>query len=103
MTSGHHEMTCRELVAVITDYLEGKLPEAERRRFEAQLGECSYCANYLEQMRATIVTLGELREKSLSPATRDALLDAFRDWKPAAGGREWHTRHGCGGCGAPSR
>jgi anti-sigma factor RsiW len=84
MTSEHDEMTCRELVVVITDYLEGTLPEDERRRFEEHLGDCSYCANYLEQMRATIATLGELREDSLSPATRDELLEAFRDWKRTA-------------------
>jgi len=72
------EMTCRELVEVITDYLEGALPGEDRRRFEEHLEECPYCINYLEQMRITVATLGGLREDSISPETRAELLDAFR-------------------------
>ena len=78
------EMTCRELVEVITDYLEGTLPADDRRRFEEHIGECPYCVNYLEQMRLTIATLGELREESISPETRDELLEAFRGWRRSA-------------------
>jgi len=80
----HEEMTCRELVEVITDYLEGKLSQTDRDRFEAHVEECPYCLNYLEQMRETIVTLGSLREESLSAPTRERLLEAFRDWRGAA-------------------
>jgi predicted anti-sigma-YlaC factor YlaD len=79
--SAHEEMTCRELVDVITDYIEGTLPEADRARFEAHLAECPYCRNYLDQMGETIRTLGALREESLSPQTRESLVEAFRDWR----------------------
>lgn len=78
------EMTCRELVEVITDYLEGTLPEADRARFDEHLEECPYCVSYLDQMRATIATLGELREESITPEVRDELLQAFRGWKRSA-------------------
>lgn len=77
----HEEITCRELVDVITDYLEGTLPDAERVRFEEHLAVCPYCRNYVDQMRETIRTLGRLREESLSPRTREELLEAFRDWR----------------------
>jgi anti-sigma factor RsiW len=76
-----NEITCRELVEIITDYLEGTMPQAERRRFEAHLDECPYCVNYLEQMRQTIAALGELSEESISPHDREALLEAFRGWR----------------------
>jgi anti-sigma factor RsiW len=79
-----NEMTCRELVEVITDYLEGALPASDRRRFEEHLSECPYCVNYLEQMRATIEALGELREESISPEAREELLAAFRNWRKSA-------------------
>jgi anti-sigma factor RsiW len=75
-------MACRELVEVITDYLEGTLPSKERERFEAHLAECPYCVNYLEQMRATIEALGELQEESLDKETREGLVEAFRGWRP---------------------
>jgi anti-sigma factor RsiW len=72
------EMPCRELVEVITDYLEGRLPETDRRRFEAHLAECEVCRLYLEQFQQTVRALGRLPEESLSPEMRRSLLKAFR-------------------------
>jgi anti-sigma factor RsiW len=77
------ELTCRELVELVTDYLEDRLARQDRARFEVHLAECEYCATYVEQMGQTIRTLGRLPEESLSPEARDALLEAFRHW-PAA-------------------
>ncbi len=74
-------MTCRELVTLVTDYLEGTLPAADRQRFERHLRECENCPIYLEQMRETIRLAGSLRAEDLSPQVRDELLSAFRDWK----------------------
>jgi anti-sigma factor RsiW len=79
--SNADEMSCKELVEVITEYLEGTLPPAERARFEQHLAECPGCQTYLEQMRLTIRTLGRLTEESLPSAARQELLKAFRDWK----------------------
>jgi anti-sigma factor RsiW len=84
MMTNPAEMTCRELVEVITDYLEEALPADDRRRFEQHLEECPYCVSYLEQMRATIAALGALREESLSPEARAELLEAFRGWRKSA-------------------
>lgn len=75
------EMACRELVELVTEYLEGRLPARERARFEAHISDCEYCATYLEQMRRTIRVLGRLPEESLSGEARQALLDAFRGWR----------------------
>ena len=74
------EMPCRELVEVITDYLEDRLSQVDRARFEAHLAACEACRTYLEQFRQTIRALGRLPEESLSPEARHALLDAFRGW-----------------------
>ena len=74
------EMPCRELVEVITDYLEDRLSPVDRARFEAHLAECEACRTYLEQFRQTISALGRLPEESLSPEVRNALIDAFRGW-----------------------
>lgn len=74
------EMSCRQLVEVVTDYLESTMPAGDRARFEAHLDECPYCVTYLEQIRETIDTLGRLDEESLNPEARDRLLRAFRGW-----------------------
>jgi anti-sigma factor RsiW len=75
------DLTCIELVELVTEYLEGGLSAAERERFEEHLGSCEGCATYLHQMRQTLAAVGSLREDDLSPAMQDMLLDAFRGWK----------------------
>ena len=74
-------MRCRELVELITDYLEGALPDSERARFERHLAGCDGCQAYLDQMRETIGALGRLPPESLSPEAERKLLDAFRGWR----------------------
>ena len=76
-----NEMACKELVETITAYLDGTLPDADRRRFDAHLAECPVCTEYLAQMRKTIARLGTIDETTLSHDTRDQLLAAFREWR----------------------
>jgi anti-sigma factor RsiW len=73
-------LTCRELVELVTAYLEGVLDPAERARFEQHLAECDGCDAYVDQMRQTLAALGRLPDESLSPEARDGLLAAFADW-----------------------
>ncbi len=75
------ELTCRELVRLVTDYLEDALPESDRLRFDAHLASCDGCTTYLAQVRDTIRTAGALTEDALAPEARDGLLVAFRTWK----------------------
>ena len=74
------EMPCRELVELVTDYLEDRLSPLDRARFEAHLAECEACRSYMEQFRQTIRALGRLPEESISPEARETLLAAFRGW-----------------------
>ena len=76
-------MTCRELVELVTDYLEGALDEDERARFESHLDGCPGCTAYLHQMRTTIWASGHLCERTAEPATVDTLLELFREWNAA--------------------
>jgi predicted anti-sigma-YlaC factor YlaD len=75
------EMTCKELVELVTDYLEGTLPADVRTRLENHLSGCDGCTNYVEQMRQTIRLTGHVQEESLTPQEREDLLTLFRDWK----------------------
>lgn len=74
------DMTCRELVELVTEYLEGAMSAAGRARFDRHLAECEGCVEYLDQMRRTIAAAGSLTEESIDPHVRDALLEAFRGW-----------------------
>jgi anti-sigma factor RsiW len=77
------ELTCKELVEIVTEYLEGTLPPAERERFDAHLLGCHGCNRYVEQMQQTVRALGQLTEKSVPPEGKEMLLNLFRDWKRA--------------------
>lgn len=74
-------LVCREVVELVTDYLEGALPRGERRRFEAHLADCPHCTEYLAQMRATIRLTGRLEPDDLTPAMRDDLGELYRRWQ----------------------
>jgi anti-sigma factor RsiW len=73
-----HDITCQELVEVITDFLEGALPVEERDLVERHLAMCTWCETYLDQMQYTLTVLGRLREDDVPPPMLDALAHAFR-------------------------
>jgi predicted anti-sigma-YlaC factor YlaD len=74
-------LTCREMVELVTEYIEGTMPLRLRAIFEAHLSVCPGCTAYLDQMRQTIRVLGKLTEEAIAPQVRDELLKAFQDWK----------------------
>jgi anti-sigma factor RsiW len=79
---GAAELTCRELVELVTDYFEDALPPAERARFEAHLADCGGCTDYLAQMRATVRLVGATGELEQRPEVA-GLMRVFSEWKRA--------------------
>jgi anti-sigma factor RsiW len=75
------QLTCAELVELVTDYFEGSLSRRDRKRFDRHIAGCDGCTAYLEQFRETIRLTGSLREEELDPVARDALLVEFRSWQ----------------------
>ena len=75
------DLTCRELVDLVTDYLESVLPPRDRLDFERHLVWCSWCRDYLDQMRTTIELTGRPDDAEPPSPLREQLLDAFHDWK----------------------
>ena len=81
MATQTKEVSCKELVELLTDYLEGTLSPQDKLRFEEHLALCAGCRIYLDQMRATIGVLGRLEEDSIPPQAKEDLLRVFRTWK----------------------
>jgi predicted anti-sigma-YlaC factor YlaD len=79
------DLTCRELVELVTDYLEGVLSTRDRLDFERHLVRCSSCRDYLDQVHATIELTGTPDDAEPHSPLREQLLDAFRDWKRTRG------------------
>jgi anti-sigma factor RsiW len=74
-------LTCKEVVELISDYIEGTLPEDTRRRLEEHLAGCDGCTHYLEQMRETIRVTGKVEEQAMTAEERSELITLFREWK----------------------
>lgn len=74
------DLTCQELVELVTDYLEGVLPNDVRTRFDEHLAVCPGCETYLDQIRETASLMGEIPVDSISAEMRTTLLFAFRDF-----------------------
>lgn len=76
------ELTCREIVELVTEYLEGALDEETRSRFEEHIVLCPHCLAYLDQMRETVrATRGLAEPAPLDPELERELLAAFRGWR----------------------
>jgi anti-sigma factor RsiW len=78
------ELACKELVEIITDYLEGTLPERDRARFDAHILTCPPCREYVAEMRTTLQLTGRLTVDSISWSARDELLRAYRRMKDSS-------------------
>ncbi len=77
------QIVCREVLELITGYLEGALPADTREAVEAHLSKCDGCTRMLAQFRRTIELTGMLSEEQVTPDQRATLLDAFRGWATA--------------------
>jgi anti-sigma factor RsiW len=76
-----HDITCRQAVALMTDYLDGALGPDDRALVEAHLAECENCAEHLRQIRITVAVTGRIGEEDLDPVIREDLMDLYRRWR----------------------
>jgi anti-sigma factor RsiW len=74
-------LVCQQVVEMVTDYLEGALPGADRARFETHLAGCPHCTEYLAQIRETIRLAGRVTPEDLTPEMRTDLTDLYRRWR----------------------
>ncbi len=71
------EVTCQQVVELVTEYFEGALQARIMSQVEEHLVMCDWCVNYVEQLQATVASLREL-EQERSPKPPDSVLAALR-------------------------
>ena len=72
------DVQCREVVDVLTDYLEGALPAEERAALEQHLLLCQGCSRFVDQLRTSIALTGRLQEADVPPQVMDRVLLMLR-------------------------
>jgi anti-sigma factor RsiW len=64
---------CREVLSLLTEYLEGALSAAEARRLEQHLAGCDACKGFLESLRTVRAAAGTPKASSVPEECRKAL------------------------------
>lgn len=75
------DLSCNDLVELVTDYLEVALPPELRGACEQHLVHCPYCATYLQQVRQTMLALSRLVDETVPASARAQLVARFRAWR----------------------
>jgi anti-sigma factor RsiW len=75
------DISCKEIVQIVNDYVEGLLPPPEREAVELHLNLCDGCTDYLEQLRLVIALTGELPADALPRELEEELCHAFRSFE----------------------
>src|SRR5260370_33444901 len=83
--------TCKEVVELVTDYLENALLPGSPKQLEGHVADCPGCTNYIEQVRLTVAMLYQLAQEPVFPETKQELLEAFRNWKQGSSPQEADT------------
>jgi anti-sigma factor RsiW len=78
---GPEQLTCRELVERVTDYLDGALTADEQARLEQHLVLCLGCQHHVSQVRGTLRVLHALPVEESDPDALGALVETFRTWQ----------------------
>jgi anti-sigma factor RsiW len=74
-------MRCREVVELMTAYLDGALSAADRAKFEKHISGCDGCRAYLAQLRTARMLMGRVADEPMSEPLKAELMNAFRNWK----------------------
>jgi anti-sigma factor RsiW len=75
------DMPCNEFVELVTDYLDGALPDDLVTNIDAHLAVCPGCRRVVAQWREVIRLGGQLAESDvvrIDPDTRAQLMATFR-------------------------
>lgn len=72
------DLTCQELVDLLTAYLDDALDPQSRRAVDGHLADCPGCQRALSHLRLSARAVRATEVEALDPAVRENLLMAFR-------------------------
>jgi anti-sigma factor RsiW len=67
--------TCKDIIDLLSDYLDGALAARALEDFEAHMALCAACVQYLESLRETQARVRELRCDDLPQDVHRALRE----------------------------
>lgn len=76
--SDHEHGACREILQNLSAYIENDLTGDLRTRVETHLADCHDCRHCAEELRSTILLLGDAGSRLAEPARHERLMDTLR-------------------------
>ena len=73
-----HRQTCREIVEVLCDYLEGELPQEAREELDRHLADCPPCLAFLKSYKSTSQLCRALRPEDVPEELRRRVENFLR-------------------------
>ena len=87
-------VTCEQVVAAASDFLDEVLDPAERADIDIHLASCGNCPTYLDQMRTTLRVLAERPEVELPDTLRRSVNNALSGTDNADAAAAAFSEHG---------
>jgi anti-sigma factor RsiW len=75
------ELACREMVELMTAYLDDALEPGQRAAFERHLASCPHCTEYLAQIRLVQEAAGRVEPEDVAPEARQDLMALYAQWR----------------------
>ena len=73
-----HSMSCREMAASLSDYLDGELQADLRSLIDAHRGECPPCEAFIRTLARTVEAVRAQPREPLSDGLKKSLADSLR-------------------------
>jgi len=75
---------CGEVVAELTEHLDGRLSRDRAQRIDEHLEECAGCRRFESEVTAVVRALRQLPDETLPPEVEEGLIDALRTGEAAS-------------------
>ena len=89
MESTHHNWSCEETEAQLSDYLDGTLAASMRSQVETHVASCARCASMIASVGGLVRTLAQLKPVAEPPNLAPAILQATLG--PRRGKSDWRA------------
>ncbi len=77
--------TCKDIIELLSDYLDGDLPAKTTRAFESHMKGCPPCMDFLDSIRDTRNLASSLRCEAIPEEVKRSLRDFLK--RECRGGR----------------
>jgi len=73
-----HSMSCREMAACLSDYLDGELQAGLRALIDEHRGDCPPCEAFIRTLARTVEAVRAQPREPLSAGLKKSLADSLR-------------------------